>query len=252
MRTLLLKELREQWRRRRFLAVAAVLVAFSLFGVLSIKYMPLLLNEVPGVPEGLADVMPEPDIVMALDEFHQEITLFGVILAILVPMGAVVTEKERGTAALILSKPVSRGAFLGAKFIAMMLVFLTGMVLAGLCGYYYLGVLFEWLPPTGFIAFIGLLQLYLTLFLSITLFASTICRSQFAAAGFSFVVWVMLGLLGTFPALSLKLPASMLVWGQALALGLEAVPAWVAVGVTIVIIVGGWLGAWLVLRRQEI
>jgi ABC-2 type transport system permease protein len=252
MRTLLLKELRGQWRTRRFLAVAAVLVAFSLFGVLSIKYMPLILSEVPGVPEGLADVMPEPDIGMAVDEYYQEITMFGVILAILVPMGIVVGEKERGTAAMILSKPVSRGVFLGAKFIALAIVFLTGMLLAGLIGYYYLGILFEWLPPIGFLAFIALLTFYLMMFLATTLFASTVCRSQFAAAGISFGLWVILGLLGVIPSISSKLPASMLAWGRALAMGIDADPAWLSVGVTGAVILIAWIGAWLVLRRQEI
>ena len=111
----------------------------------------------PGMPEGLEGILPEPGIELALDEFVQNLSQFGVILAILVPMGAIVEEKGRGTAGIILSKPVSRAYFLGAKGIAYASVFLIGIVLAGLSGFYYLGVLFEWLPPLNFLALVGLI-----------------------------------------------------------------------------------------------
>jgi len=252
MWTLFTKEMREHWRTRRFLVVVAVMVVFACLGPLSIKYMPLIMTQVPGVPEGLSDIMPAPDVNMAVAEFLENLSLFGVILAILVPMGAVVGEKERNTAALILSKPVSRAAFLGAKIIAYSVVFLVGIVLAGLVGYYYLGILFEWLNPLGFLALSGLLMVYFMMYLAITLFTSTIARSQSAAAGISFGVLISLGLLGAIPSFAINLPASLMKWGRALALGLDSEPSWVALGVTITVIVVAWLGALLILRQQEI
>lgn len=252
MWTLFTKEMREHWRTRRFLVVVAVMVVFACLGPLSIKYMPLIMTQVPGVPEGLSDIMPAPDVNMAVAEFLENLSLFGVIMAILVPMGAVVGEKERNTAALILSKPVSRAAFLGAKIIAYSVVFLVGIVLAGLVGYYYLGILFEWLNPLGFLALSGLLMVYFMMYLAITLFTSTIARSQSAAAGISFAVLISLGLLGAIPSFAINLPASLMKWGRALALGLDSEPSWVALGVTITVIVVTWLGALLILRQQEI
>ena len=55
MQTLLRKELREQWRTHRILVVAAVLSLFGLLGPLSVKYLPLIMARMPGVPEGLAE-----------------------------------------------------------------------------------------------------------------------------------------------------------------------------------------------------
>jgi ABC-2 type transport system permease protein len=252
MWTLFKKEIRELWRTRRFLVVAAVMIVFACLGPLSVKYMPLIMERVPGVPEGLSEVMPAPDISMAVSEYVDNLSLFGIILAILVPMGAVVGEKERNTAAMVLSKPVSRAAFLGAKIIAYAVVFLVSIALAGLIGYYYLGILFEWLNPFAFLALSAMLMVYLMMYLAITVFTSTIARSQSAAAGISFGVLILLGLLGAIPSVSVRLPAFLLKWGQALALGMESEPSWVALGVTAALIAIAWLGALLILRRQEI
>lgn len=249
---LLQKELREHWRTRRFLIVAAVLFVFGLFGPLTVKYMPVILSQVPGVPEGLAELMPDPDVNMAVDEYVQNLTQFGVILAILVPMGAVVSEKKSGTAAMILSKPVSRATFLGAKWMIHTLVFIAGVLLAGLGGYYYLGILFEWLEPTGFLVLNGLIVIYLIMFLSITLFASSIFPSQLAAAGFSFGILICLGGLGAIPSISPNLPASLMRWGRELALDQGGEAAWEALGVTLLIVVVAWFGSWLSFRVQEL
>jgi ABC-2 type transport system permease protein len=252
MKQLLQKEFIELWRTRKILVVVAILFVFGLLGPLTVKYMPLILSEVPGVPEGLAEFMPEPDITMAVDEFVQNLSQFGVILAILVPMATVVGEKNSGTAAMILSKPVSRAAFLGAKWIMYTLVFVGGVFVAGLSGYYYTGVLFEWLRPLDFLALNALVTIYLVMYLSITLFASSICPSQLAAAGLSFALLIVLGLIGAIPGLSHNLPASLLRWGRGIALGQSGESAWGALVITGSIIVLAWLGSWFSFRSQEL
>lgn len=252
MRTLLQKEFRELWRTRKILVVATILFFFGLLGPLSVKYMPLILSEVPGVPEGLAEVMPKPDITMAVDEYIQNLSQFGVILAILVPMAAVVGEKSHGTAAMILSKPVSRGAYLGAKWIVYATVFVGGVVVAALGSYYYIGLLFDWLGPLNFLMLNALVALYLVMYLSITLFASTICPSQLAAVGLSFGALILLGLIGSISSISSYLPASVMRWGRSIALAQGGETAWPAVGITLLIVLATWFASWMFFRKQEL
>jgi ABC-2 type transport system permease protein len=252
MRELLRKELREVWRTRRFLIVVTVLLVFGLLGPLSIKYMPLILTEVPGIPEGLADIMPEPDVAMAVDEYVQNLAQLGIVLAILVPMGAVVRERKTGTAAMVLSKPISRATFLGAKWLLYILVFLVGVLVAGLGGYYYLGALFEWLDPLAFLALNGLILIYLIMFLAITLFMSSVCPSQLAAAGASFGALLVLGFVGIVPSISSYLPAALMGWGRALVLGQGGEAAWASLALTTLIIGMAWFGSWLSFRNQEL
>jgi ABC-2 type transport system permease protein len=252
MSTLFWKEMQEQWRSSRLLIVVAVLTAFGLLGPLSTKYLPVLLSSMPGVPEGLAAVMPTPDVTMAVGEYMDNIVQFGVILALLVPMAAVVGEKTTGTAEITLSKPVSRAAFLAAKLVSYGLVFAAGMLLAAAGGYYYTGLFFEWLPVGRFLAANGLILVYLLVFVSITLLASTLARSQLAAAGMAFASLIVFGLLGALPPLGPYLPASLIGWGRGLTLGGQSEPAWRALAASGGLILAALTVAWLAFRRQEL
>lgn len=252
MRTLLWKELSEQWRSHRMLITAAVLAVFGLMGPMSAKYLPLLLSNMAEVPPGLAELMPPPDAAMAVTEYADNVVQFGVVLAILVPMAAVVAEKAAGTAEVTLSKPVSRRAFLLAKFIGYAVTFSLGMLLAALGGYYYTGVLFTWLPLGSFLAANGLILVYLLVLVSLTLLASTLARSQLAAAGAAFGAVVVLGLLGSIPSVGAWLPAALSGWARALALGVSAEPAWGALCVSLGLIAAALSVAWLAFRQQEL
>ncbi|HKZ54601.1 MAG TPA: ABC transporter permease subunit [Anaerolineales bacterium] len=252
MITLLRKELLEAWRSYRFLAVAAVLTFFGLLGPLSVKYMPDLLGALPNVPDGLADLMPPPNASLALAEYVENITLFGAILALLVPMGALAGEKASGTAALVLSKPVGRGAFLFAKFLAHSTTFAVGVLVAGLGAYYYTGLLFGWLNPARFIALNVLLLFDLIAYMSFTLFGGAFFRSQLAAAGMGFAFLVSLGVLGAVPGLGDYLPAALVRWGLGLAQGVVGQPAWPALATTLGLVLAAFGLGWWVLRRQEI
>jgi len=252
MTTLLRKELREQWRSYRLLIVAAVLTGMGLLGPLTAKYLPVLLASMPGVPEGLAAVMPAADVTMAVGEYLDNIVQFGVILAVLVPMAAVVGEKTSGTAEITLSKPVSRLSFLLSKFLGYGVVFAIGMALAAIGGYYYTGLLFEWLPAGSFALLNALVLLYLLVYVAIALLASTLARSQLAAAGLAVAALVGFGVLGVLPSVVPYLPAALVGWARAAVLTSGAEPAWRALGSSLSLIVLAVLAAWLILRRQEL
>ena len=96
---------------------------------------------IPG-GEAFKDLIPPPTMLDAVGQYIKNTTQFGVVLALLLAMGVVVQEKERGTAAMMLVKPLPRGAFLLAKFVALALAFLVGLALAGAGGYFYTLVLF--------------------------------------------------------------------------------------------------------------
>lgn len=252
MRTLLWKELTEAWRSYRLLLVTAVLLVMGLLGPLSAKYLPVILANMANVPEGLAEVMPKPDAAMALTEYMDNLVQFGVILAILVPMAAVVGEKAGGTAGVTLSKPVKRWSFLLAKFVAHGVTFSVGILAAAVGGYYYTGVLFEWPPIGRFLAANALVLVYLLVFVAFTVLTSTLARSQLAAAGMAFGALVALGLLGAIPELGRHLPSALVAWSRLLTLSAPAQSAWGALAVSLGVIVTALTVAWIVFRRQEL
>ncbi len=252
MPTLLWKEFTEAWRSYRLLIQTVVLLAMGILGPLSARYLPQLLATMADVPEGLAEVMPVPDTAMAIGEYLDNVVQFGAILAILVPMAAVVGEKAAGTAEFTLSKPVRRSSLLLAKFIAYSATLGLAIAAAASGGYYYTGVLFEWLPAGGFLVANVLVFAYLLVLVALTLLSSTVARSQLAAAGMAFGGLLLLGLLGSIPRLGRHLPASLVAWARGWALSAPVDPAWSGLVFSLALLIGALTLACLIFRRQEL
>jgi len=103
--------------------------------------------------------------------------------------GTIVGEKQNGTAAWILSKPVSRIAFLLSKFLSDTLGFLVTMILLqGLAGYILMSAFGLTLQPLTFLPAIGLLYVNLLFFQSFTLMMGTFVNSRRTVIGVSLMM----------------------------------------------------------------
>jgi ABC-2 type transport system permease protein len=245
------KELLEQVRSYRLLVVVAVLFVFGLIAPLTARFTPELLASLLPEGEQIAGLMPAPTAAVAVTEYVENISQFGVLLALLMAMGAVAQERDRGTAALILVKPMPRWTFLWAKFAALGLTFTAGVVVAGAAAYYYTLVLFEPLDFPRWLALNGLMLLFLLVYIALTLLCSTLSRSQVLAGGLAFGLVVLLGLVGAIPRVGDALPARLLGWGAGLLVGGEET-AWPALGVSIGLVIAALVGAWAILEREEL
>jgi len=245
------KEMQEQWRTHKVLIVVAVLFFFGLTSPLLAKYTPEMLAAIPNIPAGLSGIIPTPTVADAIGQYVKNLSQFGILLALLMSMGSVAQEKERGTAALILTRPVPRGTFLLAKFAGLALTFAVSLLLAGLGCWFYTYLLFEALPWGAFLAQNGLMLLVFLVYIAMTLLCSTLVRSQAGAGGLAFGGLILLAGLGAIPRLAEYLPGQLFSWGMSLSLGIEktAWPAlWVSLGL-IVLFIGV---AILVFQRQEL
>jgi len=249
-RLLLGKELREQVRTLR---LPVVLIVFAMLGLMSpllARYTKEIIHAVGG--SQFEGVIPDPVVGDAILQFTKNVGQFGIVIAILVTMGAVASEKDHGTAAFLLTKPITRGAFLGAKVAAIGLLLALATIVAGSLCWVYTAILFEPLPGAGFVAAMALVWLSLAVFAAITFLASVTARSAIVAGGIGLGALVAAGLLGALPGIGPYLPTGL--WGaaEALALGRVAEPLLgpVAVGAAVVIIAA--LLSWLSFRRQEL
>jgi ABC-2 type transport system permease protein len=244
------KELLEQWRTKRLLIGGIVLLVFGMASPLLAKLTPELMRMVPG-GENFLQLIPTPTVNDAIAQYIKNVQQFGLILALLFSMGAVAHEKEKGTAALMLVKPLGRGAFLLGKFIAINLSLLAGLAAAALGGYCYTVFVFEAPAVGGWLGMNLMLWLFLTFIVALTLLCSTLLRSQSAAAGLAAGGLILVTAVGAIPAVGQYLPGELVNWGSALALG-SPYSAWGALGVTIALMVSSLLAAWLILRKQEL
>jgi len=245
------KELTEQGRTKRFLIVAAVLVLFGLTSPLLAKFTPELLKSIPNIPAGLAELIPAPSVADAVGQYIKNMSQFGILLAVLMSMGTVAQEKERGTAAMLLTHPISRLNFLLAKFTALGITFAVSLAVAALGCWYYTLLLYEALPWGPYLTLNGLMLVAFLAYIAVTLLCSTLVRTQSAAAGMAFAALVLVAGIGSLPRIGEYFPGRLFSWGGTLVLG-GGDPAWPAFWISLGLTAAALVAAWLVFRRQEL
>ena len=251
--TLLRKELLESWRTLRLPIVAGLFLLVGLSSPLLAKFLPELVEAAAGDQLGSFPI-PIPVPADAADQLWKNLAQFGALAAIVLAMGSVATERERGTAAFVLSKTVSRGAFLVAKIGAIGAVLALSVALAVTVGWVYTAILFEPLPPAGWIALAFLAWLGVAAWSALTFLGSTVTGSAAAAAGLGFGALLVLSIasaipnVGQFTPGGLAGPAVALAAGEPVEVGDVIVPV---VSTMLLIAVALGVSGWS-FRRQEL
>jgi ABC-2 type transport system permease protein len=250
LRLLLGKEVREQVRTLRLPVVLIVFAILGLISPLTARYIREIIDAIGG--DQFEGIVPDPVVGDAIVQFTKNVGQFGVVIAILVTMGAVAGEKDRGTAAFLLTKPLSRGSFLVAKMIAIVLLLALGIAVAGSLCWIYTAILFEALPVTGYVAAMALVWLSLAVFAAITFLASVTARSSIVAGGVGLGALVVAGILGALPGVGSNLPTHLWRAADLLALGTvpDALIGPVVAAVAMAVVALG-LAAWS-FERQEL
>jgi ABC-2 type transport system permease protein len=244
---LLKKEIKEQVRTHRLLIVAGIFLFFGLTTPLTLKYLPEIIRMTgTAVPIDI----PAPKAVDSLIEFAGTIGQLGVLVTVLIAMGAVANEIKRGTAVITLSKQVTHSAFVTSKLIAMSLTFLASLAVSSLFCYGYT----VWLiGPSDALAYTELtllLGLFLIFCLAVTTMFSSMFKSSLAAGGVGIGVIIALALFSTIPRFGDYLPGQLLNWGNNLINGAGA-NYWGALGVTVALIaVCLYLAQWALKRKE--
>lgn len=247
--TLLKKELLEYWRTYRAAALGVVFVVFGILSPAAARYMPDILATLD--MQGIAIQLPPPTVADANAQFVKNMSQIGAMAVILIAMGAVSRERDTGTVAFTLSKPVQRGVFLFAKALALLVLTWGALTLAALVHGYYTRLLLGPLPLGDCAAMAALTGLYLTAILAITFLGSTLTKSLAVSAAVGFGGLLAISLLGTVPRLAPYLPGDLL--GRALAAGNGSPQmAWGGIVSSLMIAVGCWVLAWLAFRRVEL
>lgn len=247
------KELREHMRTFRLPILAIVFIFFGILSPATAKYTPELLKMLGTGDSGITITVGQARMQDSYVQFFKNMTGVGNIILLLVFAGLVANEKAKGQASLILTKNLSRPAFLLAKFSAAAVVW-TAIYAAGalVCQGYTL-----WFFPgetaSNLLPAFAAYWLYGVLILAFTLLASSLTGSYALSALGAFALWGVL-MLSVLPASIAKYTPQALgslnvavVQGASPAGDLLA-PALIAAGF---IIVALGLGSWL-LSKQEL
>jgi ABC-2 type transport system permease protein len=176
---LLRKENGEWWHTRRWW-LQSLLWLLIINGILAIGLWVVPMME----PAEAGDTMEN------LGIFIQLMAMFPMFAVIVITQGAVIGEKQSGTAAWIMSAPVSRSAFILAKLVAYALGFFVTIILVqGLVAYVQLSLSDgSPLPLAPYLGILALLSLYLFFYLSLTLMLGTIFGSRGPVLGIAIAV----------------------------------------------------------------
>jgi ABC-2 type transport system permease protein len=246
------KELRESLRTNRLLVVVAIFAILGIISPLSAKYTPELLKALGTGSSGVTVILPTPTVKDAIAQFIKNVAGTGILVALLLPMGLVAREKERGTAAFVLTKPLSRLEFLTAKLVSLGLTLTAGVAIGALATYWYTALLFTPVSVAGFYAASLLVLLSLFVYASFTFLGSTLMNAQLPAVGIGLAGWIIVSILGVFPGIEQYTPAGLLDPAAQLALGLTPQHLWVSIAASVALLVLMLLLAWLSFRGQEL
>ena len=250
---LLRKELLESWRTLRLPIVAGLFLLVGLTSPLLARFLPEIIkaaagDQLPSIP------LPTPVAADAVAQTWKNLAQFGAFAAIVLAMGAVATERDRGTAAFVLCKTVSRGAFIAAKVVAIGAILGLCTALAVAVAWIYTAILFEPPPVAGWIALAVIAWLGLCAWAALTFLGSTVTGSTAAAAGIGFGALLVLSIGSAIPNIGRFLPGGLA--GPAIALG-SGVPVDIAdvlvpvVSTVLLIAAAVGLAAWS-FGRQEL
>lgn len=197
----------------------------------------------------------EEELAQGLGLYFNFAILFGAVGMIILAQDEIIQEKQSGTAAWILSKPVSRSAFVLTKLLSNFvggLVIITG--LTGAVAYLELYLAAEQaLPILPYLMGMGVILLTLTFYLSLVIMLGTMFEQRGAVLGIAVGV-LMGGLIASqfTPLVSYFLPVSMPNIALALMQG-QPLPT---IAISELVTVGAWsllftLVAMLRFRREE-
>jgi len=140
--------------------------------------------------------------------------LFPAVGVVIIMQGVVVGEKKDGTAAWVLSKPITRSAFILSKVIANSLGMLVTMVLLPAIMVYVLTSIATGTPwnPLGFLAALGVIFLSNFFFLSLALMLGTLFNSRGPVIGIALgLLFLQQYLIGWLPVLKNILPWNLVI-----------------------------------------
>lgn len=219
------KELREILRTWRLWVLPGIVLFFALSGPLLAKFTPQLVGALVGNQLGGLKV-PTPTYADSYAQWVKNLSQIVLIAVIIVYGGLVSGEVRSGTAVLVLTKPLSRTAFIVAKS-GVQSIFLAVLVGAGALVTWALTLLIFGTAPAGALwSATGAFFVLALLFIGFMTLFSVLIGSAAGAAGAGLGVYVALSVAAIWKPLGDYSPAALTSQPASLAAGKDVTALW--------------------------
>jgi ABC-2 type transport system permease protein len=183
---LLKKEMLEQWRTNKLIIAFVAFVITGLQGPVIAKILPDIIKNAGGSMKGMQIIIPKQTSLDAILSFFNSMATMPALIMILLAMGSIAGERERGTLVFMLTKPVSRTSVILTKYFTYLAVVVGATLLSALVSGYYTILLFDSNFEFGNYFLLNLTMIVFEAFLlAIIILASSLFKSGIAAGGIS-------------------------------------------------------------------
>lgn len=245
------KEVFEILRTWRIYVLPALMLFFAVTGPPLARFTPELLTVLAGSQLGALQ-LPEPTVFDAYGQWAQNLSQVALFALIIIYGGIVSSERRSGTAILVLTKPVSRAAFVVVKVLVHS-VFLAVILVLGTMLTWGTSAIFFGEAPAGPLWSAAMTWLVLgVVYLSLMTLFSVLIPSGAGASGAGLGAFLLLSVAGLWAPLSDYSPAGLLGQAAGQAAGNGGGPTFWQIGVSLASCVGAvWLAA-AMFKRQEL
>jgi len=177
------KELTEIRRTWRLWVIPGMLLFLGVSSPIIAAITPALVKSVTAAQRGVVVQLPPPTALDAFGQFIKNLDQFILIAIIIAGAGVISGERSSGTATLVLTKPLSRGAFVVAKVLSQFLLLVAATALGTAACVGVTSVIFKGVTIAPVMTMVALWLLYASLLVVVMTLFSAAFRSRGAAAG---------------------------------------------------------------------
>ena len=245
------KELLEQLRTFKWLIILAV---FFLFGMMSPVMAKLLPEILSGMNiEGMVIKVPEPTVLDAYGQFFKNFTQMGMLVLLLVFGSTLSGELTKGTLINVLTKGLPRHTVLLSKYMAAVLLWTVGYLVAAVTNYGYSVYLFENTSVEHLIFSLFCLWLFGCFVLALIILSSTIASGNFGGLILSAVALVIMLMIEILPKIQKYNPITLASVNVAVLSGTQEVNELIiTVVITILLTAGCLIASVLIFGKKKL
>ena len=204
------KEFMEMWRDKRAVILAAVFVFFGVLSPVMMRYMnelfALLMSEEELAMMGIG-AMEIPHWTASYVGFFGNLNQVGMIALILLAMGVIVSEKRRGTAALMMVKGLGHKSFVLSKFAVWSINTFVVLLVAIAVNHALTIILWgEGAQLGNLISGFLMYWVFAMMMIALVILTSTIAKSLAISAVFGFLGFMLLSIPASLPRIQDAFP----------------------------------------------
>lgn len=221
------KEAVEILRTWRIWVLPGMLMAFALSGPVLAKFTPEIVGSVAGDQfAGLMKALPKPTYLDSYGQWAKNLTQIVSFAIVIIYGGLVSSERKSGTAALVLTKPVSRAAFVVAKAAVHSVFLIVTVVLGTLATWAGTAVMFGTAPGGALWSATVAWLAFAVFFIGIMTLLSSLLGSQAGAAGIGLGVFALTSVASLWEPLAAYSPVGLSGAAMMLAAGRTSAILW--------------------------